>query len=145
MTLESIGRIAVRACLDEDEVKNGVAEARRQGYAVVEGRVGSMELGKVVAAIETAAKRESLTTGRYREEHALYHAVLEGLCGVCRGNLALGSILRTVGLRFVVVRGPKGASDEKEGEWIAVALYGSIGAPVRGWEHEAIGLGINHI
>ena len=34
---------------------------------------------------------------------------------------------------------------KKEGEWVAVALYGTIGAPVKGSEHEAIGLGINHI
>ena len=34
---------------------------------------------------------------------------------------------------------------QKEGEWVAVALYGTIGAPVKGSEHEAIGLGINHI
>lgn len=52
--------------------------------------------------------------------------------------------MRTVGLRFAVVRG-KPYSNQAEGEWIAVALYGTIGAPIKGLEHEAVGLGINHI
>jgi len=56
----------------------------------------------------------------------------------------LGAVLRTVGLRFSVIRGNTYESSE-EGEWIAVALYGTIGAPVKGLEHEAVGLGINHI
>ena len=28
------------------------------------------------------------------------------------------------------------------GEWISVGIYGTIGAPIKGFEHEAIGLGI---
>ena len=31
------------------------------------------------------------------------------------------------------------------GEWIAVVLYGSIGAPTKGFEHEVIGMGINPV
>lgn len=53
-------------------------------------------------------------------------------------------MMRTVGLRFAVVRG-RPYHEEKEGEWIAVAFYGTIGAPVKGLEHEAIGLGVNHV
>jgi hut operon positive regulator len=69
---------------------------------------------------------------------------MEALHGVTRGQVQLGSVLRTVGLRFAVVRG-KPYEAETEGEWIAIALYGTIGAPVKGSEHEAMGLGINHI
>ncbi|TYS75063.1 hut operon transcriptional regulator HutP [Rossellomorea aquimaris] len=109
------------------------------------GKIGSMDSQKIVAAIETAAKRSDLVReDLYREMHALYHAIMESLTGVTRGHTQLGEILRTVGLRFSVVRGTPYASEE-EGEWIAVALYGTIGAPIKGLEHETIGLGINHI
>ncbi len=115
------------------------------GYFIISGSVGTMNAEKVFAAIETAAKRESLIDNSYREEHALYHASLEAFTGVCRGQLSLGSILRTVGLSFSVVKGIRKPQDEKDGMWLAVALYGTIGAPVKGFEHEVIGLGISHL
>lgn len=43
------------------------------------------------------------------------------------------------------VRGKMTGSVEHEGEWIAVCAYGTIGAPKKGFEHEAIGFGFNHI
>lgn len=100
---------------------------------------------KDLAAVETAAKRRGLIQNQYREEHALYHSILDAFHGVCRGELALGSILRSVGLIFSVVRGPRMAGDYSDGEWLAVALYGNIGAPIKGFEHEVMGLGINNI
>ncbi|WP_025026860.1 hut operon transcriptional regulator HutP [Caldalkalibacillus mannanilyticus] len=116
-----------------------------QGCRYCQGKVGSMDAHKVVAAIETAAKKQGvIRTDVYRETHALYHAIMEGLHGITRGQIQLGTVLRTVGLNFSVVRG-RPYTNEDEGEWIAVAVYGTIGAPVKGLEHEAIGLGINHI
>ncbi|MCM3597968.1 hut operon transcriptional regulator HutP [Metabacillus idriensis] len=127
--------------LDPEFIKN----LRFQGYIFCQGKTGSMETQKVVAAIETAARKSQvIEKGLYRETHALYHAIMEAFEGVTRGQVLLGTVLRTVGLSFAVIRG-KPYSSEKEGEWIAVALYGTIGAPVKGSEHEAIGLGINHI
>lgn len=109
------------------------------------GKVGSMDSQKVVAAIEIAAKQQGIIQENlYRESHALYHAIMEALHGVTRGQMQLGSVMRTVGLRFAVVRGNPYV-EEVEGEWLAVAIYGTIGAPVRGLEHETLGLGINHI
>ena len=109
------------------------------------GKVGAMDSQKVVSAIETAAKREGIIrTNGYRETHALYHAIMDALSGVTRGQVQLGSLMRTVGLRFAIVRGNP-YEEMEEGDWIAVALYGTIGAPVRGSEHETIGLGINHM
>ncbi|OZM57215.1 transcriptional regulator [Lottiidibacillus patelloidae] len=109
------------------------------------GKVGSMDSHKVVAAIETAAKKNGIIkTDVYRESHALYHAIMEALHGVTRGQVQLGDVLRTVGLRFAVVRGNP-YENEQEGDWVAVALYGTIGAPVKGLEHETLGLGINHM
>jgi hut operon positive regulator len=69
---------------------------------------------------------------------------MEALHGVTRGEMLLGSLLRTVGLRFAVLRGNPYES-EAEGDWIAVSLYGTIGAPIKGLEHETFGVGINHI
>ncbi|MGD6815997.1 hut operon transcriptional regulator HutP [Metabacillus sp. 113a] len=110
-----------------------------------QGRIGSMNLQKVIAAVETAAKRNGMINeGCYRENHALYHAVLEAIEGVTRGQTAIGEMSRTVGLRFSVVRGWP-YEEQAEGEWLAVAFYGTIGAPVKGLEHETSGLGINHI
>ncbi|TKC19527.1 hut operon transcriptional regulator HutP [Robertmurraya kyonggiensis] len=109
------------------------------------GKVGSMDSQKVVAAIEVAAKQQGIIKENlYRESHALYHAIMEALHGITRGQMQLGSVMRTVGLRFAVVRGNP-YEEEVEGEWLAVAIYGTIGAPVRGLEHETLGLGINHI
>ena len=104
-----------------------------------------MELSKVVAAIETSAKTNKIINAQsYREVHALYHAILEAIQGVSRGTLQLGDILRTVGLTFSIVRGKiefSGSSDE----WISVCVYGTIGAPKKGFEHDTLGFGFNHI
>ncbi|MCP8969111.1 hut operon transcriptional regulator HutP [Ectobacillus ponti] len=137
-----IGRAAILLALADD---NGMDTVFPASWKYCCGRVGSMNSQKIVAALETAAKSgHMIQQGVYRETHALYHAIMEALYGVTRGQVQLGDVLRTVGLRFAIVRGNPYES-EGEGEWIAVALYGTIGAPVKGLEHEAVGLGINHI
>ncbi|MDQ0857441.1 hut operon transcriptional regulator HutP [Bacillus sp. V2I10] len=140
-----IGKNAMQlVLLGEDDQFYG-EQLTEQGFQFCQGKTGSMETHKVVAAIETAAKRSGvISPDGYRETHSLYHAIMEALHGVTRGQVQLGSVLRTVGLRFAIVRG-KPYEAETEGEWIAIALYGTIGAPVKGSEHEAMGLGINHI
>ncbi|MCE7794012.1 hut operon transcriptional regulator HutP [Salipaludibacillus sp. CUR1] len=139
-----IGRLAVLMLLDDDKEKTAEI-VNELGWTTCTGKVGSMEASKVVAAIETAARKNGIVkAGVYREGHALYHAIIEALHGVTRGQVQLGSVLRTVGLSFAIVRGEPYDSSE-EGEWIAVSLYGTIGAPMKGAEHETIGLGINHI
>ena len=144
--MNTLGQVALRLVMeDEDTVQHLVDEAAKKGFLSARGKVGSMNMEKVIAAVETTAKRNGLISDNYREEHALYHAVLEALSGICRGQLALGNVLRTVGLRFTIVKGPKKYGEENEGVWIAVVLYGTIGAPIKGFEHEALGLGINHI
>lgn len=115
------------------------------GYRYTIGKVGAMDLMKVVAAVETAAKRNHIINDEhYREVHALYHAIIEAIQGVGRGTMQFGEILRTVGLTFAVVRGPLN-DHEVPGDWIAVCLFGTIGAPKKGFEHETLGFGINHI
>ncbi|MFD2212556.1 hut operon transcriptional regulator HutP [Metabacillus endolithicus] len=139
-----IGRNAIMLLLSEDpnEQLQFLQQNKWRGCL---GKVGSMEANKVVASIETAAKKNGIIQSDvYRESHALYHAIMEALHGVTRGQVQLGSVLRTVGLSFAVLRGNPYDHDQ-EGDWIAVALYGTIGAPVKGSEHETIGLGINHI
>jgi hut operon positive regulator len=146
ITDNKLGKSAMILALlqGNEQAKDVIKGLNKQGFLVVTGKVGSMELHKVVAAIETASKSQGIIdSDLYREEHALYHAILESLQGVGRGELSLGTILRTVGLSFAVVRGP--LIRPEEGEWLAVALYGTIGAPIKGLEHEALGLGINHI
>lgn len=139
-----IGKIATLLAMLNDEERVSF-ESTLSDVTVCCGKVGSMNMQKIISAVETAVKRHKLIEEDvYRETHALYHAILEALEGVTRGQLAIGEMMRTVGLRFAVVRG-RPYKDEKEGEWIAVAFYGTIGAPVKGLEHEAIGLGINHI
>ncbi|GAE35707.1 hut operon transcriptional regulator HutP [Halalkalibacter akibai] len=138
-----IGRQAILLLLSDDATSQ-LQLLEQSNWKGCIGKVGSMEAHKVVAAIETAAKKNGIIDLVYRESHALYHAIIEALHGVTRGQVQLGSVHRTVGLSFAVLRGNP-YDDEREGEWIAVALYGTIGAPVKGSEHEAIGLGINHI
>jgi len=132
--------------LQEHEWLSSVEEELvARGYRYTIGKVGAMDLMKVVAAVETAAKRHHIIDDqKYREVHALYHAIIEGIQGIGRGTLQFGEILRTVGLTFAVVRG-KVPEYHGEGEWIAVCMYGTIGAPKKGFEHEVLGFGINHI
>jgi len=142
----TIGKLSVLLALSsQSEEKELYDKGEKLGYKLFKGRAGSMDGEKIFAAVETAAKRRGLIQNQYREEHALYHSILDAFHGVCRGELALGSILRSVGLMFSVVRGPRLAGDYSDGEWLAVALYGTIGAPIKGFEHEAMGLGISHI
>jgi hut operon positive regulatory protein len=139
-----IGKIAILlATLSEDELE--WLRPTLKDVAYCQGKVGSMNMQKVISAVETAAKRSGLVDEKYyRESHALYHAILEATKGVTRDQTAISEMSRTVGLRFAVVRGTP-FPGEGEGEWIAVSFYGTIGAPVKGWEHETAGLGINHI
>lgn len=140
-----IGKSAMLLLLTERSEEDWNRHFNELNWSYCTGRIGSMDSQKIVAAIETAAKRSDIVReDLYREMHALYHAIMEALTGVTRGQTQLGEILRTVGLSFSVVRGTPYAQEE-EGEWIAVALYGTIGAPVKGLEHETIGLGINHM
>ncbi|HEX3010962.1 MAG TPA: hut operon transcriptional regulator HutP [Syntrophomonadaceae bacterium] len=140
-----IGKKALLLVLNDESEHIYVENLEQLGWKYCLGKVGSMESHKVVAAIETAAKANDIIRPNiYRETHALYHAILEAIEGVTRGQIQLGSVLRTVGLRFSIIRGNPYDSAE-EGEWIAVALYGTIGAPIKGLEHEVVGLGINHI
>lgn len=142
----SLGKTASLLVLtSEDNMEEIIRAAREKGYKVYKGRVGSMDSAKIFAAIETAAKKEGLIKDIYREEHAIYHSALEAYSGICRGQTGLGNILRTAGLVFSIVRGPRLPEDTKDGEWIAVALYGNLGAPTKGYEHEVIGLGINPV
>jgi len=145
--VKEIGKTAIMYALaDEDMEKQIKKEAEKQGFILLKGRVGSMNTEKVFAAVETAAARENIVRkDHYRDTHALYHAIQDAFVGICRGQLGLGNMLRTVGLIFTVVRGPRSIDHLEDGDWIAVVLYGTIGAPVKGNEHETIGLGINHL
>jgi len=139
----SIGKVAMLLSMssesDEELIRN---KAEDQGYKVFKGFVGAMDSSKIFASIETAAKREKFIKNVYREEHSLYHAVLEAYEGVCRGQIGLGNVLRTAGLVFTIVKGSRLPGNLEDGDWIAVVLYGNMGAPVKGYEHEVIGLGI---
>lgn len=146
MEFDKIGRISMAiAMASETELESFIREARKRGYKVTVGQAGSMDFKKVVAAIETAAIKQGMITEQYWERHALYHSILEAFHGICRGQLELGAVMRTLGVRFAVLRGKRDIQINDEGTWISVALYGTIGAPIKGCEHEVVGLGINHI
>ncbi|WP_275262310.1 HutP family protein [Paenibacillus tepidiphilus] len=142
-----LGKLAALLALMQQHSEEAVirAEMDRRNYRYITGRVGSMELVKVIAAIETAAKAGGvINPDDYREVHALYHATLEAVQGVGRGTLQFGEILRTVGLTFCVARGAVNVAGYLS-DWMAVCIYGTIGAPKKGFEHEAIGFGYNHV
>ncbi|ATA58861.1 hypothetical protein B4109_0370 [Geobacillus stearothermophilus] len=82
-----IGRQALLlAMLDEGEEGPVLSQLEALSWRYCQGRVGAMEPHKIVAAIETAAKRHGVVDGGlYREMHALYHAILEAVHGVTRG------------------------------------------------------------
>jgi hut operon positive regulatory protein len=120
-------------------------EMKNRGYRFTIGKVGAMDLTKVVAAIETSGKSNHIVDAQsYHEVHSLYHAIIEALQGVGRGTIQFGEILRTVGLTFCIARGNVDVSGQS-GEWLSVCIYGTIGAPQKGFEHDVLGFGYNHI
>ncbi len=142
----SIGKLASLLALSSKEETDEIYKAAMDsGYKVYKGCVGSMDSAKIFAAVETAAKKEGLIKAFYREEHAIYHSILEAYTAICRGQEGLGAVLRTVGLVFSIVKGPRFPGEQNDGEWVAVVLYGNIGAPTKGFEHEVIGMGINPV
>ncbi len=145
--MESIGKVALLIVLtkDEDVKKTLIQKALEKGFEVCMGKVGSMDARNVFAAIEVAAKRNNLISDLYREEHALWHATVDSLRGLLRGDLELGGLLRTIGINFCIVKETQPKGGITEGKWLAVALYGFIGAPQKGHEHEGVGLGISHL
>ncbi|MGL5257193.1 MAG: HutP family protein [Proteocatella sp.] len=144
MKNKGIGKISLLFALTDnyDEMK---LKYENKGYKIIRGNAGSMDAKKILAAIEVAATREGLISDNYHDEHALYHATVEALQGYCRGQVALGEILRTAGLTYTVVKGPLIDKDDSNGMWISVVLFGEIGSPRKGFEHEAIGMGIQPI
>ena len=144
--MDNIGKMAVLiAIATEEERSELVSKAKDLGYQACNGKVGTMEPEKVFSAMMTAAKRENIWDGAsFRQEHALYDAMREALSGICRGQIALHELYLSVGLTFAIVCGQM-PTHKREGKWVSVCLYGTIGAPIKGFEHEALGLGINHI
>ncbi|KKO51244.1 hut operon transcriptional regulator HutP [Paenibacillus sp. DMB20] len=143
-----IGKLSILlAVLQEHPWRKEIEkELTEQGCLFTIGRVGAMDITKVVVAMETAAKNNHIIDSQsYREVHAVYHAIIEAIQGLGRGVFQFGDILRTVGLTFAIVRGKMEGTVKHNGEWIAVCVYGTIGAPKKGFEHEAIGFGFNHI
>ncbi|MDW5299280.1 MAG: HutP family protein [Sedimentibacter sp.] len=145
MKKKGIGKIALLLALTDVDVEKLQHFYESKNYVIFKGQAGSMDAKKIVAAIETAASREDIIRENYHEEHALYHAIIEALSGYCRGQVMLGEVLRTAGLTFTIVRGNLLEDDISSGNWIAVVLYGQIGSPRRGFEHEAVGMGIQPI
>lgn len=145
MNKRGIGKIALLLAMDDGDMDNLKEFYEKKNYVIYRGQAGSMDAKKIVAAIETAASREDIIRENYHEEHALYHAIIEALSGYCRGQVMLGEVLRSAGLTFTIVRGTLIEDDPSSGIWIAVVLYGQIGSPRRGFEHEAVGMGIQPI
>jgi len=141
-TKTGIGKIALSLAISDKSEEKIIKAYETKGYKLIKGHAGSMNASKIFAAVETAVCREKMIGETYHEEHALYHAISEAFYGYCRGPVALDNVLRTTGLVFSVVRGPLSIGDKKNGDWIAVVLYGFIGSPRQGFEHEAIGMGI---
>jgi len=147
LIVEKIGRLTISLLISSgEEEKELLKKASGLGYKIGMGKAGTMESRELIAAIETSAKREGIfKAGCYREEHAVYHAALNALRGFCRGEIGIGNFLRTIGVKFVVLRGPIDTTRIDLGEWVSVGIYGMVGAPIKGFEHEAIGLEINNI
>jgi len=140
-----IGKLAITLAVSDSNDEKIINLYEKKGFKLIKGHVGAMDASKIFAAVETAVIRQKIISENYHEEHALYHAIAEAFNGYCRGPVALESVLRTTGMVFSVVRGNLSIDDKDNGEWIAVVLYGHIGSPRRGFEHEAIGMGLQSI
>ncbi len=145
--MAKIGKLTIQLVISSEEEEKELNKRITQlGYQYATGKAGTMDSKSIIAAIKTTAKREGLIlSNSYREEHVLYHTAIDALRGLCRGEIGIGSLLRTIGVKFVILRGPIDTIKKDLGEWISVGIYGMIGAPIKGFEHEAIGLEINDI
>ncbi len=145
--MAKIGKLTILLLISSgEEEKELKKKVNSLGYKICIGKAGTMDSKEIIAAIETTAKREGIFRADcYRDEHTLYHTSLNALKGLCRGEIGIGNFLRTVGVKFVILRGPMDNTRSDLGEWISVGIYGTIGAPIKGFEHEAIGLDINTI
>lgn len=114
-------------------------------YRAATGRVGTMDTQDVYAAVLTVAERAKLLDPGLNDAHALYHATHDALLGVLRDPAGLGPTLRTTALLYAILRGPRLLGLLGERDWIAVAMFGSIGAPRPAWEHDAVGLGVYNL
>ena len=114
-------------------------------YRAAVGRVGTMDTQDIYAAVLTVAERANLLDPGLNDAHALYHATHDALTGILRDPAGLGPTLRTTALLFAILRGPRKLELRGERDWIAVAMFGSIGAPRPAWEHDAVGLGVYNL
>ena len=146
---DGLGKIAVLLALAEEDEEQLVMDLiKKRGYTFIKGHVGTMDPKKIFSSIEVGAIKEGIIQNYYHDEHALYHATLEALNGYCRGQIGLESVLRSTGLTYSIVRGNlqyDGKNTTRTKPWIAICLYGKIGSPRKGFEHDAIGLGVNSI
>ena len=122
-----IGKLALTLAITDGNEEKLRERYEKQGYMLLKGQVGAMDAGKIFSAVETAVIRQNMINENYHEEHALYHAISEAFNGYCRGPVALDNVLRTTGMVFSVVKGNLSMGDSKNGDWIAVVLYGHIG------------------
>lgn len=65
---DTLGRIALLSLLADPP--QAVIKAAA-GYQVILGQVGTMDVQRIIAAVETAARREHLIGSEYAEEHTL--------------------------------------------------------------------------
>lgn len=114
-------------------------------YRAAIGRVGTMHTQDVYAAVLTVAERAKLLDPGLNDAHALYHATHDALLGILRDPPGLGPTFRTTALVYAILRGPRLLDLRDERDWIAVAMFGSIGAPRPGWQHDAVGLGVYNL
>lgn len=114
-------------------------------YRAATGRVGTMDTQDIYAAVLTVAERASMLDPGLNDAHALYNATHDALLGVLRDPAGLRPTFRTTALVYAILRGPRVLESRGERDWIAVAMFGSIGAPRAAWEHDAVGLGVSNL
>jgi hut operon positive regulator len=114
-------------------------------YRAAIGRVGTMDAQDVYASVLTVAERAKLLDPGLNDAHALYHATHDAMLGILRDPAGLGPTFRTTALVYTILRGPRKLELRGERDWIAVAMFGSIGAPRPAWEHDAVGLGVYNL
>jgi len=128
------------------DVVDGAEIMRVSGpYRAAIGRVGTMDAQDVYASVLTVAERAKLLDPGLNDAHALYHATHDALVGILRDPAGLGPTFRTIALVYAILRGPRKLELQGERDWIAVAMFGSIGVPRPAWEHDAVGLGIYNL
>ena len=119
-------------------------QLKKEKYKYTVGNVESIDLNKIITAIEASAKINGIINSTsFRERNILNQTILEAIQGVSKGAIQIGDLFKKVNLTFSIVKG-QNEQLERGSDWIGVCIYGQSISSENTIVEETLGLGFNH-